>query len=96
MTDTLLRSYGTTYRMHPMLYAKNKTKYKTSKNGRRPVRETNPVLKEKASNTVAITLQNTKRYSFPGAKNVGVIKNISKIRCHAIRKPMVRFLVSFT
>jgi hypothetical protein len=30
-----------------MLYAKNKTKYKKSENGRRPVREANPVLKEK-------------------------------------------------
>jgi len=47
MTVTLLHSYGTTYRLHPMLYAKNSTKYKKSENGRRPVRDANPVLKEK-------------------------------------------------
>ena len=47
MRVTLLHSYGTTYRLDPILYAKNKTTYKKYENGLRPVREANPVLKEK-------------------------------------------------
>jgi len=47
MTVTLLHSNGNTYTLHPMLYAKNKTKYKKSEKGRGPVREANPFLKER-------------------------------------------------